>query len=89
MASAFNSTAGGADRTLVGREDDIRRWALPIGVIVAVVLVAGAVAIGTRDDGPTFCTAEGMIGDNGQIYGRDPNQGCEFVDENGKIVPDW
>ncbi len=74
---------------MVGREDDTRRWALPIGVLVAVVLVSGAVAIGISDDGPTFCTAEGMIGDNGQIYGRDPNQSCEFVDENGKIVPDW
>lgn len=45
----------------------------------------------TADDDPVrrgFCTADGRIGPDGQTYGRDPRQGCKFVDENGQVLPD-
>ena len=35
-----------------------------------------------------FCTTDQLIGPEGQRYGRDPDQGCKFVDEDGKVLPD-
>jgi hypothetical protein len=34
-----------------------------------------------------FCTADGLIGPAGNVYGRDIHQGCKFVDENGDVLP--
>jgi hypothetical protein len=39
------------------------------------------------DDGSTGCTKDARSGPNGETYGRDPDQGCKFVDENGKLLP--
>jgi len=35
-----------------------------------------------------FCTTDQLIGPEGKRYGRDPGQGCKFVDEDGKVLPD-
>lgn len=35
-----------------------------------------------------FCTTDSRRGPNGKFYGRDPNQGCKFVDEQGQVLPD-
>jgi hypothetical protein len=37
---------------------------------------------------PTFCTSDALLGPEGQSYGRDPDQGCKFVDEHGEVLPD-
>jgi hypothetical protein len=59
--------------------------ALTAAVLLVVALaVAMSKARGTEE---RFCTTEGLIGPNGHIYGRDPNHGCKFVDENGKDLP--
>jgi hypothetical protein len=34
-----------------------------------------------------LCTADARRGPKGQLYGRDPNQGCKFVDERGQVLP--
>lgn len=36
----------------------------------------------------SFCTTDQLIGPDGERYGRAPDQGCKFVDEDGKVVPD-
>jgi hypothetical protein len=35
-----------------------------------------------------FCTTDARRGPNGESYGRDPNQGCRFVDDQGHVLPD-
>jgi hypothetical protein len=35
-----------------------------------------------------LCTADARRGPNGQLYVRDPNQECKFVDERGEVLPD-
>lgn len=56
-------------------------------LFAAAAVAVGLVAFVDSDDAERFCTAEGLIGENGQIYGRDPAQGCQFVDENGDVLP--
>jgi hypothetical protein len=40
-----------------------------------------------RTDSPRFCTLDGMATADGRVYGRDPNQDCKFVDEDGRVLP--
>lgn len=53
-------------------------------------LIAGAGCGGegksTNGDESVACTDDLMIGPDGQRYGRDPTQGCKFVDDNGNVV---
>lgn len=60
------------------------------GVVLLVLLVAGLgfTFIGREESEERFCTAEGRIGPNGEMYGRDVNQGCKFVDDDGNVLPD-
>jgi hypothetical protein len=55
--------------------------------MVAAILGLGVLA-GCGDDGAepaVFCPADGLLGPNGETYGgRDPEQGCRWVDEEGK-----
>lgn len=57
---------------------------------VLVAMVFGLGAFGCGDDGgaggdtPAFCTADGLLGPDGQTYGRDLDQGCRWVDDEGK-----
>lgn len=54
--------------------------------IVVLGLAALLVPAGCGDDGgdrATFCTAEAMLGPNGESYGRSAEHGCRFVDEDG------
>jgi hypothetical protein len=58
-------------------------------VLVSVVLIAlvlgGYAFYDHQGDAspPVFCTAEGLIVGDGHHYHRDPDRGCEWVDENG------
>lgn len=54
-------------------------------VLVAVCLGAVAV-VGCSSDGGsgTFCTAEAMLGPEGESYGRSAEHGCRFVDDDGE-----
>lgn len=60
------------------------------GVVLLMLLVAvlGLTFIGREESEERFCTADGMLGPNGETYGRDPNQGCKFVDDDGNVLPD-
>lgn len=52
---------------------------------LAVAILAGSLtplACSVSQD----CTDDGLAGPDGQVYGRDPNQDCQFVDENGDVV---
>ncbi len=56
-------------------------------VIAAFALVAVVAWFAVRPAAPTGCTADGLQGPNGEVYGRDPDQGCRFVDQHGNVVP--
>ena len=60
-------------------------------VIAAIAVVAGVFWVGDalKSDGKShvFCTADARLGPNGATYGRDPSQGCRFVDETGHVLP--
>jgi hypothetical protein len=34
----------------------------------------------------TMCFADGLLGPNGESYGRSAEHGCRFVDEDGNLV---
>lgn len=54
---------------------------------VVVVLAAGAAVLISKDDPEvTFCTMEGMIGTDGEIFGRSTSHGCQFVDDSGDLI---
>jgi len=54
---------------------------------MGVVLAAGAAVVVSRDDPEvTFCTMEGMIGTDGEIFGRSTSHGCQFVDDSGDLI---
>ncbi len=63
-------------------------------LLVAVAVTGGVGAVGALGacgsvDGPepvTFCLADGLLGPDGETYGRDPEQGCRFVDPDGKPI---
>lgn len=54
-----------------------------LGLIVAAAWFVG----GSPNDSLPFCTAEGLVGPNGQIYGRSNEHDCRFVDEDGNVLP--
>lgn len=65
----------------------VPRWAW---AALAVVLVGAGVSVYamTRDDEPTdrFCTVEGWLDRENNMYGRSGGQGCQFVDANGDLL---
>jgi hypothetical protein len=63
-----------------------RRWMVAT-VLVLLLLVIGVVLIRPRPGPTRMCTADGLVGPNGTIYGRDFRQGCKFVDERGRVLP--
>lgn len=63
-----------------------RRWALIAASGVAVVAASVVVVVEDDDPHPQFCTLDALIGDDGQGYIRDPDQGCQFVDEFGHVI---
>lgn len=64
-----------------------RYWPVVIGL---AILVPGTIAVldvsfGT-DPEEIFCTAEGLIGPDGEVYVRSTDQGCQFVDGEGHLL---
>lgn len=58
-------------------------------VLAAAVLVVGVLAACGDDgggSGGTMCTADALLGPNGESYGRSAEHDCAFVDEDGKPV---
>lgn len=58
---------------------------------IALLVVAAATgtvgwALTHDDEEPIFCHADGLLGPNGEIYGRSGDAGCRFVDENGDVI---
>ena len=54
---------------------------------LAVVFVAALTPwlMSCDDDG---CTDDGLLGPNGETYGRDPGKNCQFVDDDGNVIDD-
>jgi len=66
----------------------MRRWVLAVAV-VALLGAAGAVyAIYGQDPEESFCTADALIGPNGETYGR-RHPDCQFVDDDGNLVTEF
>jgi hypothetical protein len=63
------------------------RKALVLAASILLVVALAIVIANARRTDDRFCTADGRLGPDGQIYGRDPNKGCRFVDENGRVLP--
>jgi hypothetical protein len=63
----------------------LARW-FALGCVAA--LAVGALALTLFDAKPQdrVCTSEALIGPDGKLYGRAPDQGCQFVDEDGNLV---
>ena len=54
-------------------------------VVAAALLVAGAAGCGDDGEEPiSMCTADGLLGPNGETYARDLEQGCRWVDDEGR-----
>jgi len=60
---------------------------LLIAAGLAVVLLLAVDAWNSTSRSDRACTSDGLMGPNGQTYGRDPNHDCKFVDEHGNVVP--
>lgn len=66
--------------------DHRRRWLVgSVALLVAVAALRAFVLSQDDDPEPVFCPADGMIGRNGEIFGR-TGPDCRFVDENGKTL---
>ena len=64
------------------------RWLLRGAMALAIVV---AIGVGWRHAHPSahpqrFCWADGLIDDQGRTDGRDVDQGCAFVDDDGKPI---
>ena len=61
-----------------------------IGVTTVVPTAPSVVSSTTTTESNrgVFCTTELRFGPNGERYGRSPSQGCRFVDEQGRVLPD-
>ena len=55
-------------------------------VAVAVCVTIGFVAILVTQQ-PRHCKWDTRAGPEGQSYGRDPDQDCKFVDDDGNVLP--
>jgi len=55
------------------------RVLLAVCVVVSVSLAALVVFVPPENEDAVFCTLEGQIREDGSMWGRDPNNNCEFV----------
>lgn len=62
------------------------RRVLALVALVLVLVVLAIIADSLRTE-ERFCPADGRLGPDGQVYGRDPDKDCKFVDENGRVLP--
>lgn len=64
-----------------------RCWLVVIGLAILVPATIAVVddSFGT-DAEEIFCTAEGLIGPDGEVYGRSTSQVCQFVDGEGSLL---
>lgn len=54
-------------------------------MLVALAAVGGVVLVRSGEAEPVFCTVEGLIGANGEMYGR-TGPDCRFVNGDGKTL---
>lgn len=77
---------GSVERTELQRRDS-RAFRLGLALVAFFVLMAVvallAVALGSDPEPGKGCTTDARMGPNGEIYGRDPDRNCHFVDEQG------
>jgi len=75
----------GAGGILHGMRDSDRLLVLVLALIAGTG--CGDESKADNIDRPVACTDDQMVGPDGQRYGRDPSQGCKFVDDDGDVVP--
>ncbi|MFZ6002477.1 MAG: hypothetical protein ACOYXM_00955 [Actinomycetota bacterium] len=59
------------------------RW-VAAGVAVAA-LAAASLVMASDEPETSFCTADGLLGPNGETYGR-RHPDCRFVDDYGNLI---
>lgn len=63
----------------------MRVWLVIAAVVV--VLAAGAAVLIARDEPEArFCYADGLLGPNGETFGRSSSDDCQFVDDSGDLI---
>jgi len=64
-----------------------RYWLVVIGFAILVPATVAVIdASFGADPEEIFCTAEGLIGPNGEVHGRSTSRGCQFVDAEGNLL---
>lgn len=62
-----------------------KRAATLLAVVLLLCGALGGVVLLNREPTSTFCYADGLIGPNGELYGRRSGD-CRFVDEDGEVL---
>lgn len=63
-----------------------RYWLIVIALAVLVPATVATVDALQGDGEEIFCTAEGLIGRNGETHGRSSSQDCQYVDADGELL---
>ena len=53
--------------------------------LAGLALAATGAVVALDEPETSFCTADGLIGPNGEMYGR-RHPDCQFVDDDGNLV---
>lgn len=64
-----------------------RAIAMFVAVFAFFALLAAAAWFIGGNPGQVVCELDGLSGPNGEVYHRDPNQDCTFVDLDGNVLP--
>ena len=56
--------------------------------LAVVALSAAGIVVASDAPEASFCTANALIGPNGESYGR-RHPDCQFVDDDGKLVTEF
>ena len=78
----------GAPPGTTGRASPPASRAVAMFAVVFVVLALIAAAAWFAGGASTQdCKLDAMVGPNGEAFGRDPRQDCQFVDGDGNVLP--
>ena len=58
-----------------------------LAIAALVLMLAGALTLTKDAPEATFCDAAGFITESGETIGKDPEQGCQWVDDEGNVLP--
>ena len=66
----------------------MRRWVPAVAVVALLGVSAVGYAIYSQEPEESFCTADALIGPNGEMYGRRMSD-CQYVDDDGNLVTEF